>query len=282
MGLLATITRALGLERKPTVDPNAPAGLSPAAAARARALPEGHAVHLELLPAEAGQGWLLQVREGPAEVPPHPSFGGLAVVATDATRDRLVGLTVDHADGRWRVKATVAVRARETPNPEGRLYLTDRRLSDRRLLFGPTDRPKARLVQRLLSRDDVHSVMVRDTTLTVEREPSSPWDAIDRAVGEAIREHVLLAVGPLSGEHVPRRDDPLEQAVLELLDARVRPALHADGGDIELVGIEDGVLTVHLVGACRSCPASTLTLQHGVRKTILDAFPGEIDDVVAV
>ncbi len=62
---------------------------------------------------------------------------------------------------------------------------------------------------------------------------------------------------------------------------QVRPALQADGGDVELVDVKDGVATVRLTGACGSCPMSTMTLQMGVERVIKEEVP-EIKEVVAV
>jgi Fe-S cluster biogenesis protein NfuA len=70
-----------------------------------------------------------------------------------------------------------------------------------------------------------------------------------------------------------------EARVLEAIDA-IRPALQADGGDIELVGIDDGVVKVNLVGACGTCPVSTMTLKAGVERIIMDRVSG-ITEVVA-
>ena len=67
------------------------------------------------------------------------------------------------------------------------------------------------------------------------------------------------------------------EAVIE----RIRPALQADGGNVELVGIEDGVVKVKLTGACGSCPMSTLTLKMGIERVIREELP-EINEVVAV
>ena len=60
------------------------------------------------------------------------------------------------------------------------------------------------------------------------------------------------------------------QKVLEM----VRPALQADGGDVELVDISaDGVVSVKLKGACGSCPMSTMTLKMGIEKTLREKIP---------
>ena len=54
----------------------------------------------------------------------------------------------------------------------------------------------------------------------------------------------------------------------------IRPALQADGGDIELVDIKDGVISVRLQGACAGCPLSQMTLKNFVETTIKKNVPG--------
>lgn len=63
----------------------------------------------------------------------------------------------------------------------------------------------------------------------------------------------------------------------------IRPALQADGGDIMLVDVEEdsGVVSVQLVGACGTCPASTMTLKAGIERILRDRVDG-ITEVVAV
>ena len=63
---------------------------------------------------------------------------------------------------------------------------------------------------------------------------------------------------------------------------KVRPALQAYGGDIELVSVDgNGVVKVRLKGACGSCPMSTMTLKMGVEKMLKQQVP-EVKEVVAV
>jgi Fe-S cluster biogenesis protein NfuA len=66
----------------------------------------------------------------------------------------------------------------------------------------------------------------------------------------------------------------METEILEAIDA-IRPALQADGGDIVFQSIDDnGVVYVELVGACGTCPVSTMTLKAGVEQIIMDRVPG--------
>jgi Fe-S cluster biogenesis protein NfuA len=71
------------------------------------------------------------------------------------------------------------------------------------------------------------------------------------------------------------------EQVKEVLDM-VRPALQADGGDVELVEVTaDGIVKVKLVGACGHCPMSTMTLKMGIERTLKEKIPG-IKEVVQV
>jgi Fe-S cluster biogenesis protein NfuA len=53
----------------------------------------------------------------------------------------------------------------------------------------------------------------------------------------------------------------------------IRPALQADGGDVELLGVEDGVVRVRLTGACMGCPMATLTLKEGIEQRLKELVP---------
>ena len=71
------------------------------------------------------------------------------------------------------------------------------------------------------------------------------------------------------------------EEVKKVLDM-VRPALQADGGDVELVEVgDDGVVKVKLVGACGHCPMSTMTLKMGIERTLKEKVPG-VTEVISV
>lgn len=67
------------------------------------------------------------------------------------------------------------------------------------------------------------------------------------------------------------------QAVLE----QIRPVLQADGGDVELVDVSNGVVSVRLKGACGCCPMSTMTLKMGIEQVLKEKVP-EVKEVVSV
>ena len=62
---------------------------------------------------------------------------------------------------------------------------------------------------------------------------------------------------------------------------KIRPALQADGGDIELVDVKDGTVKVKLTGHCAGCPMSTMTIKNGVERILKQHIP-EVKEVVSV
>ena len=74
----------------------------------------------------------------------------------------------------------------------------------------------------------------------------------------------------------------MQEQLLEAIEV-IRPALQADGGDMTLVAVDEetGRVDIELVGACGSCPASTMTLKAGIERIIKDRVPG-VTEIVAV
>ncbi len=72
----------------------------------------------------------------------------------------------------------------------------------------------------------------------------------------------------------------MDEKVKAALD-QIRPALQADGGDVELVSVKDGTVSVKLTGACGGCPHATMTLKKGIERILKERVP-EVKEVVAV
>jgi Fe-S cluster biogenesis protein NfuA len=71
----------------------------------------------------------------------------------------------------------------------------------------------------------------------------------------------------------------MREKVVAALD-KIRPALEADGGNVELVDVKEGVVTVRLTGACAGCPMSIMTLKNGIERIVKQEVP-EVKEVIA-
>jgi len=111
------------------------------------------------------------------------------------------------------------------------------------------------------------------------------WSHIKPAVLGVIMEHFLsdrpvLGIGdapaPIASEAEFFEDEDREtvEVIKELLATRVRPAVAMDGGDITFRGFRDGIVFLHMQGACSGCPSSTATLKSGIENLLRHFVPG--------
>ncbi|WP_440896173.1 NifU family protein [Amphibacillus sp. Q70] len=73
----------------------------------------------------------------------------------------------------------------------------------------------------------------------------------------------------------------MQEQVQEVLN-KLRPFLLRDGGDVELIEVDEGIVRLRLLGACGNCPSSTITLKAGIERALVSEVPGvrEIEQVV--
>ena len=76
------------------------------------------------------------------------------------------------------------------------------------------------------------------------------------------------------------RKNNMQEEIQAVLD-QIRPALQADGGDVELVNVNDGIVSVRLKGACSGCPMSTMTLKMGIERLLREKVP-EVKEFVSI
>lgn len=81
-------------------------------------------------------------------------------------------------------------------------------------------------------------------------------------------------------EQVADKNREVEQIVERVIE-RIRPAIQADGGDVQFVDMDEGVVRLRLMGACVGCPMATMTLQAGIERMIRQEVP-DIKGVMAV
>lgn len=184
----------------------------------------------------------------------------------------LDGLKVDYLDqgaasgfsltgGRPRPARTV-LRTEPTPNPNAMKFVLSFSQGRTSQTFTRDKRAEAPAVLgELFDIDGVEQVFALDTFVTITRAPGADWDALAPP-------QLTAATGPAS--------DAFEDRLAHFIRTDVAPFLQSDGGDIELVGVEAGIVNVRLVGACGSCPSSIATLQFGVERRLKEQFPAEV------
>ncbi|RZP21294.1 MAG: NifU family protein [Candidatus Actinomarinales bacterium] len=75
-------------------------------------------------------------------------------------------------------------------------------------------------------------------------------------------------------------NDDIDMEILNETIEYIRPAVQADGGDIKLASVNDGVVNIDMLGACQGCPLSIATLKSGIERILMDKVPG-VKEVIA-
>jgi Fe-S cluster biogenesis protein NfuA len=137
------------------------------------------------------------------------------------------------------------------------------------------------LAERLFSVPGVSGVFFGSDFISVTKSDGE-WQQLKPMILGAIMEHYmsgapLLAAGGAepsdSDEFFDAADAETVATIKELIETRVRPAVANDGGDITFRGFKDGVVFLHMKGACSGCPSSTATLRHGIQNLLRHFVP---------
>jgi Fe-S cluster biogenesis protein NfuA len=124
----------------------------------------------------------------------------------------------------------------------------------------------------------------------VSKADALEWQVVKPAILTAIMEHfiaerLLMAAGftggPADEAQIAEEDTEVVAMIKQILDTRVRPAVAQDGGDIVFHGFEDGIVSLHMRGACAGCPSATATLKQGV-ENLLKHYVPSVSEVRAV
>lgn len=192
----------------------------------------------------------------------------------------------------------VTVYAEMTPNPSTMKFVANKHL------LGTGDsaefnsmaetRGFSPLAEELFNLPFVQGVFIASNFVTVTKTDNLSWDFITMELREFIREwlsegkEVLIQMPSKNPKAATESDkvvtvfEPSEydDAIRDLLDEFVRPAVENDGGAIDFRGYADGIVTVVLKGSCAGCPSSTATLKGGIENLLKQHLP-EVQEVVA-
>ncbi len=181
------------------------------------------------------------------------------------------------------------IQTEPTPNPAtlkfipGKPVLADGTAEYR----AATEAGASPLAQRLFDIDGVTGVFLGADFISVSKGEAE-WQHLKPAILGAIMEHYMSGAPVVAsdgandasaGGYDPA-DEETVKTIKELLETRVRPAVAQDGGDITFQGFRDGVVYLHMRGACAGCPSSTATLRHGI-ENLLKHFCPEVQEVQA-
>jgi Fe-S cluster biogenesis protein NfuA len=141
------------------------------------------------------------------------------------------------------------------------------------------------LATALFTLPGVARVFLGGDFVTVTKNDQVTWQALKPQVLGVIMDHFVAGRPVIENDDLDFDEEDVDEAdrevvdqIKELLDTRVRPAVAGDGGDIVFRGYREGVVRLHMQGACSGCPSSSATLKHGIENMLKHYVP----EVIAV
>jgi Fe-S cluster biogenesis protein NfuA len=175
------------------------------------------------------------------------------------------------------------IQTEATPNPATLKFLPGRPVLETGTLDlrEPEQAAQSPLAERLFGIAGVSGVFFGSDFIAVTKN-SGEWQQLKPMILGAVMEHYmsgepLLAEGGAEAdaaeEFFDAADAETVATIKDLIETRVRPAVANDGGDITFRGFKDGIVFLHMKGACSGCPSSTATLRHGIQNLLRHFVP---------
>jgi Fe-S cluster biogenesis protein NfuA len=180
------------------------------------------------------------------------------------------------------------IQTEPTPNPATLKFLPGRAV----LASGTLDMrdkesaAQSPLAERLFGITGVSGVFFGSDFIAVTKN-AGEWQQLKPAILGAIMEHFMSDAPIVNGtdavasaerdEFFEEKDSETVAVIKELIEARVRPAVANDGGDITFRGFKDGIVYLDMKGACSGCPSSTATLRHGIENLLRHYLPDVVE-----
>lgn len=173
------------------------------------------------------------------------------------------------------------IETEATPNPATLKFLPGRDVMGAGTadFAGPDLAERSPLATALFGLPGVARVFFGGDFVTVTKNDLIEWQALRPQVLGVLMEHfvagrpVVDSQADAVDEDVAPEDQEIVDQIKELLDTRVRPAVAGDGGDIVFRGYREGIVRLHMQGACSGCPSSSATLKHGIENMLRHYVP---------
>jgi Fe-S cluster biogenesis protein NfuA len=184
------------------------------------------------------------------------------------------------------------IQTEPTPNPNTLKFLPGEPVAKGAVAdySSPEAAADSKLAAALFAVDGVTRAFFGADFISLSKTTDADWAVVKPLALAAIMDYYTSGAnqaenGPAAGGHTEHSDDDenaeLVVQIKELLDTRVRPSVANDGGDIVFRAFKDGVVYLHMQGACSGCPSSTATLKHGI-ENLLRYYVPEVQSVESV
>ena len=195
-------------------------------------------------------------------------------------------------------KTAVTVYAESTPNPSAMKFVSNKNLVNSLFEFTSIDQTsKSPLARGLFNFAYVKGVFIEKNYISITKYEIAVWEEITMELREFIRSHIedgKPIVELDSNDIISHSEDQktkefdklddISKEIINILEEYVKPAVAADGGNIQFKSYDADTkkVSVILQGACSGCPSSTFTLKNGIENMLKEMLAGKVDCVEAI
>jgi Fe-S cluster biogenesis protein NfuA len=172
------------------------------------------------------------------------------------------------------------IQTETTPNPQTLKFLPEKTVlpNGTRFYTSSMMAEESPLALTLFEVNGVNAVFLGSDFITITKDSALDWsllkpDLLTRIMDFFVAGHPVLFAKekPVAKSHENASD--IEKEIIELIDARVRPSVAMDGGDIIFHSFKDGIVYLEMHGSCSGCPSSTVTLKQGIENMLKHYIP---------
>ena len=181
------------------------------------------------------------------------------------------------------------IQIENTPNPNALKFQSEKQLSEvetQEFQKKDLNQIKNEFVKNILNFEGVELVLISKNFMSVKKDEKTSWDTLKPSIISSINDHfeknkepIILKSNVVLNEKDNDEDETI-QKIKDVLETKVRPAVAKDGGDIQFISFDKGIVNVKLKGSCSGCPSSTMTLKQGVQN-LLCHYVKEVKSVEA-
>jgi len=141
------------------------------------------------------------------------------------------------------------------------------------------------LAEALFAIPGITELVVSGNLVTLVKDTPTPWQAMGKSVGQAIRAALSTGAPPIveRASTAPPRfsDDELYERVHDLFEQQVNPMVARHGGMVELIDVQDAVVLLRMGGGCQGCGMASVTLRQGIEGMLNEHIP-EVKGIVDI
>ena len=129
------------------------------------------------------------------------------------------------------------------------------------------------LAEKLFDIGGIKAVFMTTDMISVTKDKKADWTILKPQILAEMMDFLTSGEAVIINHQQPKNNDQIVQQIISLLNARIRPAVQRDEGDIKFVSFEQGIVYVEMLGHCAGCPYASQTLKEGVERILQNYIP---------